>query len=153
MINKSSMNRLAAVLVSCFAVAGCSGSGSSGSSGGSNSNNGNVSSLQIVAPKTIFSKPAESSLGYIVVKNPSDAAVSNLHYDLSNLVGGANGAIIDSASAASCATMPAHGQCNVKVMIPAGAVAGSLGFSANNDSSLLSKLGKAFNDSVLRLAI
>ncbi len=150
MLNKSNMNKLAAVLVSCFAVAGCSGSGGCCSSGGSNSNNGNVSSLQIVAPKTIFSKPAESSPGYIVIKNPTDTAVSNLHYDLSNLVGGANGTIIDSDSAASCATMPAHGQCNVKVMIPAGAVAGSLGFSANNDSSLLSKLGKAFNDSVTK---
>lgn len=43
-------------------------------------------------------------------------------------------------------------QCNVKVMIPAGAVAGSFGFSANNGSSLLSKLGKAFKDSVTQPA-
>lgn len=99
--------------LSAAALGGCSGSGTvTGSSGNSGGNNGDVSTLQIVAPKTIFSKPAESSPGYIVIKNPTNAAVSNIHYDLSNLVGGASGSTIDPASAASCATMPAHGQCN-----------------------------------------
>lgn len=144
------MNRLAAVLVSCLAVAGCSGSGGSGSS--SSNNNGDASSLQVVTPMTIFSKSGESGVGYVVVKNPTNVAVSNLHYDLSTLVGGAIGAAIESASAANCAVVESMSQCNVKVMIPAGAVAGSFGFSANNGSSLLSKLGKAFKDSVTQPA-
>lgn len=93
---------------------------------------------------TIFSKPAESSPGYIVIKNPTAAAVSNLHYSLANLIGGAKGAEIESASAANCAVVESMSQCNLKVTIPAGAVAGSLGFSANNENSNLSdKLNKS----------
>lgn len=132
--------------LSAVALGGCSGGGTVvGSSG----NNGDVSTLQIVAPKTIYSKASEASPGYVVIKNPTNAAVSNVHYDLSNLVGGASGSTIDSASAANCATVPANSQCNVKVMIPAGAVAGSFGFSTNNDSSnLLSQLGKSLKSSV-----
>lgn len=135
---------LTGVLV--YGVCSCSNSGSNGSS--SSSNNGDVSSLQIVAPKTIYSKTGESSPGYIVIKNPTNTPVNNLHYSLSGLVGGASGTSEDPASAANCTIIPANGQCNIKVIIPAGAVAGSFGFEVDNSSSLLGKLSKAAKASV-----
>lgn len=79
----------------------------------------------------------------MVIKNPTDSAVSNLHFSLDNLVGGAANASIDSASAANCMVIQPHSQCNVKVDVTAGAVAGSFGFKVNNDSSLLGKLSKS----------
>lgn len=131
-------------MLGCFTIVGCGSGGNDSSNSGSNNTSGDVSSLQIITPMTIFSKPAESSPGYIVIKNPTAAAVSNLHYSLANLIGGAKGAEIESASAANCAVVESMSQCNLKVTIPAGAVAGSLGFSANNENSNLSdKLNKS----------
>ncbi len=133
-------------LLSCMlsAISACSsGNSSSSSGGGTNTDNGDVSSLQIITPKTIYSKPGVAGSSYVVINNPTATAVKNIQYSLSNQIGSGSGASVDPASAANCATVAAYSQCNIKVSVAAGAVAGSLGLNISNDSSLLSKLSKA----------
>jgi len=118
-------------------LAGCSNNGSNDGSGNNNSNNGDVNSLQIITPKIIYSRPGTVGTGYVVINNPTEAPVKNVHYSLTSLVGAAS---MDSASAANCATVSAYSQCNIKILVPAGAIAGSFKFGASNDDdSLLSK--------------
>jgi len=141
-INKHNMVHLA-LLGMVLSISACSNSGSSGSSGGSNTDNGDVGSLQIITPKTVYSKPGVAGSSYVVINNPTATAVKNIQYSLTNLTGGASGASVDPASAANCAVVAANSQCNVKVTVESGAVAGSLGLSVSNDSSLLAKLSKS----------
>lgn len=127
-------------------LVGCSSNGGSG--GGSNGgNNGDVSSLLLIPPKVAYSLPESSTSSYVVINNPTNVTVKNLHYSLSNPVGSGSSITIDEASAAECATVMAHSQCNIKIKVPAGAVAGSFGFSLNNDNSLLGKLSKSVKSS------
>lgn len=132
-------------LLSCMltAISACSSGNGSSSSGSNNNVNGDVSSLQIITPKTIYSKPGVAGSSYVVINNPTNTAVKNIQYSLSNQIGSGSGASVDPASAANCATVAAYSQCNIKVSVAAGAVAGSLGLNISNDSSLLSKLSKA----------
>ena len=66
-----------------------------------------------------------------------------MHYGLTNLIGSGSGGVnVDPVSSAACATVAAYSQCNVKIIVESGAVAGSLGFSVNNSTSLLSKLSQ-----------
>lgn len=135
--------RLSGVLILSAVAAACSGSGGSGSSNNGNNDNGDASSLQLIAPKTIFSLPSASNSGYVVVNNPTGTAVKNLHYTLASQLGGGKQVEIDPVSAKECAVVPAYSDCNVKVTVPAGAVAGSIGLTADNNSSLLTQLSKA----------
>ncbi len=128
-------------------LASCSSGGSSSSNNGGGGSNGDAGTLQIIAPKIIYSKTASVSSGYVMIINPTATAVKNLHYSLSKQVGGGAVTTVDSASADGCSTISAYGQCNLKLNVAAGAVAGSLGISANNDSSLMAKLFKSSNQS------
>ena len=127
--------KMISVTIAGILLTGCSNNGGTGSSG-NNGGNGDASTLQIVASKTIYSGHSTAGIGYVVINNPTNMAVGNLHYNLSNLVGGATGAEIESASAANCAMVAAYSQCNIEIMVPAGAVAGSLGFNVGNSNSL-----------------
>lgn len=133
--------RYAALLLAGSILAGCSGSGSSSSNNGGG--NGDASTLQILTPKIIYSKTASISNGYVTVINPTITTIKNLSYGIGNQIGGGTLTSIDEASAASCAVIAANSQCNIKLNVAAGAVAGSLGFSASNDGSLLAKLAKS----------
>ncbi len=136
-MNKCNIKKAAALVIGCFIV-GCSSSNSGGSND-NGTNQGNAASLLIITPKQVYSNSGGSS-GYVVIKNPTDTPVSNVHYELTNLVGGANGASIDADSEKSCSVVAANSECRIEIRIPAGAVAGSLGFSASNNDSLLTKL-------------
>jgi hypothetical protein len=95
------MNTLMLALSAC----GGNGGGSNSSSGG---DNGNIGTLQLVAPKTIYSLPSESSIGYVVINNPTGTVVKNLHYNLTSQIGSGTSAQIDSASAAECGVLAAY---------------------------------------------
>ncbi len=140
-MNKPS--RYVALALAAAYLAGCSSGRSSSSNNGEGGSNGDASTLQIIAPKVIYSKTAGVSSGYITVVNPTAAAVKNLHYNLVEPIGGGNDATVDKDSAASCSEIGAHQQCNLKLNVAAGAVAGSLGFNLDNDSSTLAKLFKS----------
>jgi hypothetical protein len=129
--------------LSAAALVACSGGGTVNSSSRSNQNNGDASKLQIIAQKIIYSKTASISSGYVTVINPTTTAVNNLHYSLSNPLGGGTVTTIDETTADNCVVIPANSQCHIKLNVAAGAVAGSLAFSANNDGSLVGKLFKA----------
>ena len=136
------VSRLSALLLgSGLILLGCSSGGSSSNS--NNGGNGDVGSLELIAPKTLYSLPGNMGSSYVVINNPTNTTVKDLQYALIGQLGGANGAQIESASAANCATVAAYSQCNIKLTVPAGAVAGSLGLTVSNDSSLLSKLAKS----------
>jgi hypothetical protein len=122
---------------------GCSGSGG----GSSNSNdtpedNGDINNLQVIVPKTIYSFANKNSVGYVVLNNSGSGRLKNVHYSLTSLIGGAKNATINEASAELCKTLPAYSQCNIKIEIPAGAVAGSITVSAYNSTTLSNKLTK-----------
>ena len=140
-----SNNGLRLSLLGAFVLAAtaCSHSGGSATNGGDNSANGDASTLQVITPKTIYSKPDTVGSAYVVINNSTNAAVKNLHYSLTNPIGSASKAAIDPVSAANCSTVAAYSQCNVKVTVAAGAVAGSIGFSLSNNSTLLNKLAKS----------
>ncbi len=112
----------------------------SNSCGNNAGGNGNINTLQIITPRTIYSNPTVANVGYVVINNPTNTAIKNLHYSLNNIIGGAQGTVIDPASAANCSVIESYGQCNLKVTVPIGAVAGSLGISLNNENGFLSKL-------------
>jgi hypothetical protein len=148
MINKENKKKplkslVGVLILSAIATACSNGNSSSNSSNSSNNENGDVSSLQLIAPRTIYSLPSGIGTGYMVVNNPTNKTVKNLHYSLTNQVGSGQQVVIDSVSADACAEVAAYSQCNVKVIIPAGAVAGSVGYVVDNsDTNLLSRLGK-----------
>lgn len=131
------------------AISACSNSGSSGSSSGNNTGNGDVDSLQIITPKIIYSKPNVAGFSYVTINNPTSTIVKNLHYNVTNEVGSGSGSSVDSTSAASCASIAAYSQCNIKVMVAPGAVAGSLRLDINNNNSNLGdKLAKSSSSSL-----
>lgn len=135
--------------LSVVALSGCGGA-TNGESAIGNGESGGLSALQVVTPKIIYAKATENELGYVVIKNPTNTAVSNLHYSLSEMIGGASGTIIDPISAENCAVVPANSQCNVKVIVPAGAVAGSVGFNVGGDSSgVIGRLINTVNSSMI----
>lgn len=104
---------------------------------GTSSNDKNVNSLELIAPKTIYSKPDVVGSAYVVVNNPTAVNYNHLEYSLSNLIGGANGASIESTSAKNCALVAAYSQCNIKLTILDRAIAGSLKLNIiNNDNSI-----------------
>lgn len=123
-------------------ITACS-SGSSSSSNSGGGGNGDASTLQILTPKIIYSKTASVGNGYVTVINPTTTTIKNLSYSLNNPVGSGSSASIDEASAANCAVIAANSQCNIKLNVAAGAVAGSLGFCVSNNGSLLSKIIKS----------
>ncbi len=123
----------------------CSNTGSVSGDNSSNGNNGDVNTLQLISPLVIYSKSGSVSDSYVVINNPTNKAVKNVHYTLGSPIGGGSGVSIDPVSAANCATMAAYSQCNVKVQIASGTIAGSFGFSASNNSGILSKLNKTVN--------
>ena len=134
MINKSILK----ISIIAASLAACS-SGSGGSGGGSNGGNGDASSLQIIAPKTIFSLPSVANNAYVVINNPTNTTVKNLTYSLANPIGSGQSAEIDPASAALCGVVESNSQCNLKLNIPAGAIAGSIGITAQNKSTSLAQ--------------
>ena len=139
------MNRkvlLSTLLVCGLLLSACSSSNGSSSKGSDNSNSGDASSLQILTPKIIYSTSAVNS-GYVTIFNNTESPISNLHYALTSAVGSGSNASIDNASATSCATLSAHTQCNLKVNIPAGSIAGSFSIKASNNSTQSSKLAQA----------
>ncbi len=81
----------------------CSNSG--GNASGGSGSNGDVNTLQIITPRTIYSNPTVANTGYVVINNPSNTAVKNLHYSLNNIIGGAQGTVIDPSSAANCSVI------------------------------------------------
>ena len=132
----------ALLLLISFAINGCSNSG--GGSLESLSGSGDVGNLQIITPKTIYSKSGMVGSGYIIINNPTNTAVKNIQYSLSNLTGGGNGASLDPLSSINCATVAAYSQCSVKIAIESSVVAGSIGITASiNSSSLLGKLSQS----------
>jgi hypothetical protein len=134
--DKSSQSLKMALLGISFALslAACNNSSGSTTNGGGQSN-GDASSLQIIAPKIVYSKSSADSTGYVLIKNPTASAVSNLHYSLTQAVGGGSAVTLEPSSAANCALIAAHSQCSVKLVVPSGSIAGSQGFSAGNKSS------------------
>jgi hypothetical protein len=147
-------NTLRVLLTSAFVLSGtaCSNSGST-TSANNNSDNGDAGTLQLITPQVIYSKLGSSGDSYAVINNPTNSAVKNLHYTLSSAVGGGSGASLDPVSAANCATIAANSQCNVKITVASGSVAGSFGFSASNDSSLLTKLNKSAKAAALTTVV
>ena len=107
-----------------------------------NANNGDANSLQIITPKTIYSTSSVNN-GYVTIFNNTESPVSNLHYALISAVGSGANASINSTSAASCATLSAHTQCNLKISVPAGSIAGSFSVKASNNSTQITKLAQA----------
>jgi len=141
MISKRNIKQLT-LLGSILSIFACSSG--SGSLGGSSPDNGNAGSLQIITPKTIYSRSGTTGTGYVVINNPTESAVKGLQYSLTNPIGSGSNVSVDPVSSAACATVTAYGRCNVKITVPAGAVAGSIGFTASNgNTSLLDKLGKS----------
>ncbi len=116
-------------------VTACSSSSGSATNGGDGQNNGDASSLQIIAPKIVYSKSSTDSTGYVLIKNPTESAVSNLHYSLTQAVGSGSAVTLEPSSATNCASVAAHSQCSIKLLVSTGSVAGSIGFSADNKSS------------------
>lgn len=115
-------------------ITACS-SGGSATNGGGGQNNGDASSLQIITPKIVYSKSSTDSTGYVLIKNPTESAVSNLHYSLTQAVGSGSAVTLEPSSATNCASVAAHSQCSIKLLVPTGSIAGSIGFSADNKSS------------------
>jgi len=140
---KSGLTRNVIAVGIALALSACSSGGGSSSGGGTNTDNGDISTLQVITPKTIFSKPGVAGSGYVVINNPTATAVKNIHYSLTSAIGGVAGAEIESASAANCTIVESNSQCNIQITVPTGAVAGSFGISLDNDSSLLGKLSKS----------
>jgi hypothetical protein len=120
---------------SALSLAACSNSGSTTTNNGGGGNNGDATTLQIIAPKIVYSKSSTDSTGYVLIKNPTASAVSNLHYNLTQAVGGGSAVTLDTNSAANCVSVAAYSQCSIKLVVPSGSVAGSLGFSADNKSN------------------
>lgn len=125
-------NRIKIIYISLLGIAALTACNNTG--GGSNNDN-NTNSLQVVTPKTIYSKPREIGSAYVVINNPTNTVVKNLEYSLDNPIGSGINAEIESISAGACATVTAYSHCNVKVTVPSGAIAGSFGFSVNINSS------------------
>ena len=120
---------------SALSLAACSSSSGSATTGGGGQNNGDASSLQIITPKIVYSKSSTDSTGYVLIKNPTESAVSNLHYSLTQAVGSGSAVTLEPSSATNCASVAAHSQCSIKLLVPTGSIAGSIGFSADNKSS------------------
>ncbi len=139
-------------VIAVTGLAACSNNGASGSGSNGNSNNGDISTLQVVTPKTIYSNPTVANTGYVVINNPTDTAVKNLHYNLDNIIGGARGAVIDPLSAANCGVIESHAQCNLQMTVPMGAVAGSLSINLNNND-VQGKLNKSAQSVITTPAI
>lgn len=131
------------LLAGSLGLTACSNSGSNGGSSGSNGGNGDASVLQVIPPKVIYSKSGSIGDSYVVINNPSNSAIKSLHYSLADAIGGGKGVSIDPLSAANCATVAANSQCNIRVLVESGAIAGSFAFNISNDSSLLTKLVKS----------
>lgn len=129
-------NRLKAfsitLVTSGLVLSGCSSGSSNSSNNGGNSNNGDASKLELIAPKTMYSLPTTSGTGYIVVNNPTEVAVKNLHYKLTKQLGSGAKVEIDPLAAAKCSLIESHSSCNLKVAFPAGSVAGSIGLAVDN---------------------
>ena len=138
-------------ILSSGVFTGCSGTAGGGCcSFGDNQDNGDITKLQIIAPSIVYSKPNMLGSGYVVINNPTNMSLKNLHYKLINLIGGASGVEIDSASAANCSIIVAYSQCNIKITVPVGAVAGSFGFIVGDDTDLAdNSLNKSANALVL----
>lgn len=148
------MNNYIKSLLAITAIAtlsACSGSGNCPPN--SDTANGDASVLQVVTPKNIYSVNLHDSVGYVVVKNPSATTVKNLHYGLNNQIGSGNSVTIDSVRAAECATVAANSSCNVKLNIPAGAVAGSFGFTFDNTTTESSKSNQFSINSAMQIGI
>ncbi len=83
MINKENKKKplkslVGVLILSAIATACSNGNSSSNSSNSSNNENGDVSSLQLIAPRTIYSLPSGIGTGYMVVNNPTNKIVKNL---------------------------------------------------------------------------
>lgn len=127
------MLRSAIVCLTILVMVACSNNGSNGSV--NNDNNGDVNTLQLTTPTIIYSNPMVANIAYVVINNPTNTTIKNLHYSLKNLIGGATGAQIEPISAMNCGVIEPHSQCNLKLSILAGAVAGSFSVAMDNDSS------------------
>lgn len=134
-------SRLLSILLFTL-VFGCGNNGGDAGSSSGNSSNGDISKLQIIAPKIIYSHVDTFGSGYIVVNNLGSGVVQNISYHLTSVVGSGNNVTIDKDSADNCATIAGYSQCNIKLIVESGAVAGSFGFSASNDTSLQSQIAK-----------
>lgn len=125
-------NKIIITTLATLILSSCSSSSNHSNNGGDN--NGDASQLQIIAPKIIYSK-ASSTNAYIVVNNPTKQTISHISYSLSSQIGSGENITINKSSATSCATISAHSQCNIQVIVPSEAIAGSFGINAINSSS------------------
>jgi hypothetical protein len=133
-INKSYLVVTLSFIMVGLGLASCGGSKCNSDNNDSGGDNGNVMVLQMTAPKIVFSNPLSPNTSYVVVSNPSESTVKNIHYSLIDQVGGAESLSIDPASAENCMVVLPNNSCNVKLLIPAGTLPGSLAISAANNN-------------------
>lgn len=103
-------------------------------------NTGNASSLTLTTPSTLPSS-AKTSIGYVVINNPTTSTINGITYSITSTSGAGSSVIIDATSATSCASITAKNNCNLKLTIPAGTIAGSFQViaSTNNLTTVKSK--------------
>ena len=127
---------ISALLVSCSNSGSCStcnnGSGNQGS-------NGDITSVKVTSPYLIPSLAAESSFGFVLVKNTSESAVKNIQYSIANPIGGGAKVIIDNLSAQQCSELLADASCKLKLAVPAGSAGGAFNLNLSNNSTTTNK--------------
>ena len=106
------------------------------SNGGNTTSYGNqttdASKINIINPNTLLSLPDRDNYGYVMIFNPTATAITGLTYSLSNTVGGGSQIKLDPVSTAACGSVAANGRCPLKLIIPAGTIAGSIHLTLNN---------------------
>ena len=123
--------RLSILALSIY-LSSCNGGGNGSSDNGGSQNNGDVSALQIITPQAIYSMPDRANNAYVVINNPTGAAIGNIHYSLAGQTGSATGVTLDSINAGQCAAISPRTTCNLRVKVPVEAVAGSFRVVADN---------------------
>lgn len=149
---KNSIRLLLVSALLSLTLAACNGNGSCNGNSNTDSN-GDASTLQIITPKTIYGSSSGTSVGYVTINNPTDVAVKNLHYSLTQTVGSGSGLTIEPSSAANCIIIAAHSKCNVKLLVPSGSIAGSTGFIAENKSTTQDKSVQSSDASGMTMGI
>ncbi len=90
------------------------------------------SQLIFVAPSILPSLANRTGINYMGVYNPSDVAISGISYSVGQEVGSGNSITMDSASAKTCANIPAKSSCYLKFSVPESTIAGGAVVTASN---------------------
>lgn len=128
------------ILCVSFLLGGCEISNSE-----ENTARGSVENLNYIAPNVVPSIATAIAYGYVSIVNSSNEAITEIKYTLTNTVGGAAKVKLDPSRNNWCNTIEAHQSCVLRLIIPAGTVAGSFSISASNsntDSDKNKKLAK-----------